>query len=83
MKIRENKDGTRNLADLRKAVAELKNYSYHSQGGSWIIGTYNHHFKAWCENQAPYHWDERKVCENLLERSEDVAEMIAEEMAAK
>lgn len=70
MKIRVNKDGKRNLQDLRRAVAALDRYYYLQQSCGWVIGVYGKDGFIRM-SPAPYWMTERDVCEEVLERHQE------------
>ena len=53
--IRRNANGTRNLTDLRKALAADDSYRMHRQGGNWIVSRYSEAYGCWLEIPQP-HW---------------------------
>lgn len=63
---RTNRDGSRNLADLRKAISESKVASVRMQGGQWIISQWSEGRQAWIEQPCHYDTDERGAIEAAL-----------------
>jgi hypothetical protein len=64
--IRRNANGTRNLTDLRKALAADENTRMHKQGGQWIVSRYSDAHGCWLEMPQPYWMNERQIIEARL-----------------
>jgi hypothetical protein len=64
--IRRNANGTRNLTDLRKALAADDSYSIRRQGGSWIVSRYSEAYGCWLEIPQPHSMNERQIIEEIL-----------------
>jgi len=64
--IRRNANGTRNLNDLRKALAADDSYSIFRQGGSWIVSRYSESYGWRLEIPQPHWMNERQIIEKIL-----------------
>ena len=63
--IRTNKDGTRNLRDLRDAVEATYELNVYCQGGDWKVGVLVE--GCWHMTSCPYWYTERDAMEMALE----------------
>jgi hypothetical protein len=64
--IRRNANGTRNLTDLRRALAADDSYSIRRQGGNWIVSRHSEAFRCWMEMPQEYWMSERQIIEEIL-----------------